>query len=153
MFALGVALSDLEPNDMRTDMDQEEYEETKRDTLEQLEEFSRSLKKFSDGDLTLIDSVNAMQLVSEPRKSTQLNPTQLNSLSTHSQLIPNSTSIQTQFTSNNCSNSNPFQAIRAAISQAFKTPEVIRLFAKKQPDQLRIKLAQVCTKAICLVDS
>jgi len=32
-------------------------------------------------------------------------------------------------------------AIQAAISQAFKTPEVIRLFAKKQPDQLRKRLA------------
>lgn len=36
-----------------------------------------------------------------------------------------------------------FQAIQAAISQAFQTPEVIRLFAKKQPDQLRTKLAVV----------
>lgn len=37
-----------------------------------------------------------------------------------------------------------FQAIQAAISQAFKTPEVIRLFAKKQPGQLRTRLAEVC---------
>lgn len=35
------------------------------------------------------------------------------------------------------------QAIQAAISQAFKTPEVIRLFAKKQPGQLRTRLAEV----------
>jgi hypothetical protein len=34
-------------------------------------------------------------------------------------------------------------AIQAAISSAFKTPEVIRLFAKKQPDQLRIRMSQV----------
>ncbi|XP_066547450.1 protein LZIC [Amia ocellicauda] len=34
-------------------------------------------------------------------------------------------------------------AIQAAISQAFKTPEVIRLFAKKQPGQLRIRLAEM----------
>uniref|UniRef100_A0A672M477 Protein LZIC-like n=1 Tax=Sinocyclocheilus grahami TaxID=75366 RepID=A0A672M477_SINGR len=33
-------------------------------------------------------------------------------------------------------------AIQAAISQAFKTPEVIRLFAKKQPGQLRTRLAE-----------
>ena len=33
------------------------------------------------------------------------------------------------------------QAIQAAISEAFKTPEVIRLFAKKQPDLLRKKLS------------
>lgn len=35
------------------------------------------------------------------------------------------------------------QAIQAAISQAFKTPEVIQMFAKKQPDQLREKLFQI----------
>jgi len=35
------------------------------------------------------------------------------------------------------------QAIQAAISEAFRTPEVIRLFAKKQPGQLRERLAQV----------
>lgn len=40
-----------------------------------------------------------------------------------------------------------FQAIQAAISQAFKTPEVIRLFAKKQPGQLRTRLAEVSTLA------
>ncbi|VDH93720.1 Hypothetical predicted protein, partial [Mytilus galloprovincialis] len=33
-------------------------------------------------------------------------------------------------------------AIQAAISQAFKTPEVIRLFAKKQPGQLRQRLSE-----------
>ena len=35
------------------------------------------------------------------------------------------------------------QAIQAAISDAFKTPEVIRLFAKKQPGQLRQRLTDV----------
>jgi len=35
------------------------------------------------------------------------------------------------------------QAIQAAISEAFKTPEVIRLFAKKQPGQLRQRLTEV----------
>uniref|UniRef100_UPI00398E6488 protein LZIC isoform X1 n=1 Tax=Pristiophorus japonicus TaxID=55135 RepID=UPI00398E6488 len=34
-------------------------------------------------------------------------------------------------------------AIQAAISQAFKTPEVIRMFAKKQPGQLRTRLAEM----------
>ena len=32
-------------------------------------------------------------------------------------------------------------AIQAAVSDAFKTPEVIRLFALRQPDQLRSRLA------------
>ncbi|CAH3155935.1 protein LZIC-like [Pocillopora verrucosa] len=34
-------------------------------------------------------------------------------------------------------------AIQAAISEAFKTPEVIRLFAKKQPGQLRQRLSEM----------
>ena len=37
------------------------------------------------------------------------------------------------------------QAIQAAISEAFKTPEIIRLFAKKQPGQLRQRLTDVST--------
>lgn len=35
------------------------------------------------------------------------------------------------------------QAVRAAISDAFKTPEVIRLFAGKKPAMLRQRLAQI----------
>ncbi len=34
-------------------------------------------------------------------------------------------------------------ALQATISQAFKTPEVIRMFAKKQPDALRKRLAEL----------
>lgn len=34
-------------------------------------------------------------------------------------------------------------ALQAAVSQAFKTPEVIRMFAQKQPDQLRSRLASL----------
>jgi len=40
------------------------------------------------------------------------------------------------------------QAIQAAISQAFKTPEVIRMFAKKQPRQLRTRLAEVIVSVL-----
>lgn len=35
------------------------------------------------------------------------------------------------------------QATRAAISQAFKTPEVIRLFGRREPKLLREKLNNV----------
>lgn len=34
-------------------------------------------------------------------------------------------------------------AIQAAIKKAFHTPEVIKLFAKKQPEALRIRLANL----------
>jgi len=43
------------------------------------------------------------------------------------------------------------QAIQAAISEAFKTPEVIQMFAKKQPGQLRQKLAEVCSMNVMLL--
>ena len=34
-------------------------------------------------------------------------------------------------------------AIQGAVSQAFKTPEVIKMFANKQPAQLRMRLKQL----------
>lgn len=80
----------------RNDLDIDEYEETKTETIEQLKEFNDSLIKFKKGDITLIDEISSFQL-----------------------------------------------AIQAAISNAFRTPEIIRLFAKKQPTQLRLRLADV----------
>lgn len=47
----------------RNDLDSDEYEETKRETLEQLEEFSQSLSELRSGNMTLIDELNRMQLV------------------------------------------------------------------------------------------
>ncbi|XP_059960790.1 protein LZIC-like [Mesoplodon densirostris] len=85
-------LQDLE--ECREELDTDEYEEIKKETLEQLSEFNDSLKKIMSGNMTLVDELSGMQL-----------------------------------------------AIQAAISQAFKTPEVIRLFAKKQPGQLWTRLA------------
>ncbi|GFN96480.1 protein lzic-like [Plakobranchus ocellatus] len=87
-------LSDLE--ECKDDLEPEEYEETKSETVEQLKEFQENLTKMLQGNLSLVDELNSMQL-----------------------------------------------AIQAAISDAFKTPEVIRLFAKKQPGQLRTRLADI----------
>jgi hypothetical protein len=42
----------------RDDLSPEEYEETKRDTIEQLNEFNQSLSKMKSGNLSLIDDVN-----------------------------------------------------------------------------------------------
>ncbi|MEQ2185981.1 hypothetical protein GOODEAATRI_024015 [Goodea atripinnis] len=47
----------------REELDEEEYEETKKETLEQLEEFNDSLKKIMTGDMTLVDELGGMQLV------------------------------------------------------------------------------------------
>ncbi|XP_053207611.1 protein LZIC-like [Panonychus citri] len=87
-------LSDLE--ECREELDDEEYEETRSQTLEQLKEFNDYLNDIVSGNITLVDQLGAYQL-----------------------------------------------AIQAAISSAFKTPEVIRMFARKQPDQLRIKLSEL----------
>jgi len=46
-----------------------------------------------------------------------------------------------------------FQATQAAISEAFKTPEVIRMFAKKQPGQLRQRLNDVSLLVFVLFNS
>lgn len=47
----------------REELDADEYEETKRETLEQLREISDSLKKIMSGDMTLVDELSGMQLV------------------------------------------------------------------------------------------
>ncbi|GAM20603.1 hypothetical protein SAMD00019534_037780, partial [Acytostelium subglobosum LB1] len=78
---------------MRSDLSAEEYEEGKKDTLEQMKEFELSLKKMMTGNMTLVSELGSVQL-----------------------------------------------AIQAAVSNAFKTPEVIKLFAKNDQGQLRNKL-------------
>ena len=45
-------------------MEQEEYDETKNETVEQLKEFQENLAKMLKGDISLVDELNAMQLVS-----------------------------------------------------------------------------------------
>lgn len=47
----------------REELDEEEYEETKKETLEQLSEFNESLKKLMSGNMTLVDELGGMQLV------------------------------------------------------------------------------------------
>jgi len=87
-------LADLE--ECKNELDEDEYEETKAETVDQLREFNETLSKIISGNMTLVDDLGSMQL-----------------------------------------------AIQAAISNAFKTPEVIRMFAKKQPGQLRQKLSEL----------
>lgn len=47
----------------REDLDEDEYEETKKETLEQLKEFKETLDKFAAGNVTLVDEISSMQLV------------------------------------------------------------------------------------------
>lgn len=87
-------LSDLE--ECKGDLDPQEYEESKVDTMEQLQELNQSLSKLLSGDMTLVDQLSSMQL-----------------------------------------------ATQAAISAAFQTPAVIRMFARREPQQLRERLAVI----------
>jgi len=89
-------LADLDQ--IKGEMDEAEYNEARQDTVDQLEEFSKSLDKMKSGEggLSLVDDLQRIQ-----------------------------------------------NAIKCAISQAFQTPEVIKFFAKKQPVQLRNRLAEV----------
>ena len=48
----------------RDDLDADEYNETRQDTIEQLKEFQQRLSRFSEGDLSLVDQFGATQLVS-----------------------------------------------------------------------------------------
>ena len=99
----------------REDFDDDEYEEAKAETLDQLKEFEQSLAKMvgrmgvavrpvltlragmqAGGDMSLVDSIGAMQL-----------------------------------------------AIQAAVSSAFKTPEVIRMMGKREPGQLRSRIGEL----------
>merc|ERR1712063_63979 len=84
--------------DLKEDLDPEEYEETRADTLQQLKEFQETLTRMTSGDNTLVSQLGSVQL-----------------------------------------------AIQAAVSEAFKTPEVIKLFAKKEPGQLRDRLEELKT--------
>lgn len=44
---------------------EDEYEEMKNETVEQLKEVKESLEKMKKGDVSLVDDLNAMQLVSD----------------------------------------------------------------------------------------
>ena len=87
-------LQDLE--DSKSELEVEEYEETRNETLAQMKEFEESLEKLEVGNLTLENEYTHLRL-----------------------------------------------AMQATVSQAFKTPEIIGLFAKKQPQQLRSHLEQL----------
>jgi hypothetical protein len=91
-------LKDLD--ELKAELDEEEYRSTRQETIAQLEHFETSLKNMMAGNLTLVSELGAIQL-----------------------------------------------AIRGAIRGAFRTPEVMAAFAKRQPGQLRQRLAAVDSAA------
>lgn len=54
-------LEDLE--ELRADIDDDEYEEVKQDTIEQLQEFQATLDRMMKGDMSLVDKLGKFQLV------------------------------------------------------------------------------------------
>lgn len=78
------------------EFDDDEYEETRAETLAQLETFKSSLARMASGDVTLTHELEVIK-----------------------------------------------SATQAAIKSAFKTPEILKLFALKQPGQLRERLSAV----------
>ena len=55
-------LADIE--EVKNEMDQSEYNDIKEETLEQLKEFNERLSKMISGNMTLVDQLGLMQLVS-----------------------------------------------------------------------------------------
>lgn len=53
-------LSDLE--ELRAELEDDEYIETKRDTLEQMEEFDAQLRALMDGDMSLVSALGQVKL-------------------------------------------------------------------------------------------
>lgn len=94
MHRLLTQLQDLD--EMKDDLEEDEYNESRADTLQQMQEFEQSLNKMLAGDMTLVDEIGHVQL-----------------------------------------------AIQSAIRQAFKSPEVMKMFAKKENGALRSRLAQL----------
>ncbi|VDM23479.1 unnamed protein product [Toxocara canis] len=95
----------------------EEYTEMKKDTMEQLKDLGETLDRMQCGDVTLIDQMTATRICPQPGDD----------------LYKVLTGVSRD-------------AIRAAISEAFRTPEIVAIFAKKQPALLRQKLMQTDTE-------
>lgn len=47
----------------RHELDEDEYEESKSEAMDQLKEFSETLNKIMSGNMTLVDELGSMQLV------------------------------------------------------------------------------------------
>lgn len=51
-------------NGIRDELDEDEYNETRNETIDQLDEFQKSLEHMKSGNMTLVDDLNRYQLVS-----------------------------------------------------------------------------------------
>jgi hypothetical protein len=105
-------LEDLE--ELRAELDDDEYDEVRADTMEQLEELRVQTDRLTKGDMSLVSSFGAMRLAME-----------VSGLCSDRRGGSTAPSAQ------------------AAIKSEARTPEIIRMFAAKQAPALRGKLAQL----------
>jgi hypothetical protein len=69
-------LQDIE--DMKADMDEDEYNTTRQETMDQLREFEVSLNKLSAGNMSLVDSIGSVQLAIQAAIRSSTSPEILN---------------------------------------------------------------------------
>ena len=112
-------LSDIE--EMKDDLDEDEYEETKQHTLHQLQAFQTDLNQMMAGDMTLVSDLNSMQLAIQ-------------------------TAVQTTFSANDSTFSvclclifcGPNRFLRCLPLASFAASlKAIKMFASAEPDALR----------------
>lgn len=106
-------------------MTDDEYKESKEDTEEQLVDFNERLSKITTGDITLLDKLSIINLVSI---------TFIDYYSFKYFAIINKLKILYV-----CF----IQATTAAIAKAFQTPYIIKMFAKNEPNALKDKRNQI----------
>eukprot|EP00899_Mesostigma_viride_P002467 jgi/Mesvir1/12220/Mv00448-RA.1 len=87
-------LSDLE--ELKQELEPDEYERDKQETLERIKEFNQYVDRLSAGDMTIVDGLASIKL-----------------------------------------------ALQAALASVVRTPEVLKMFAMKQPAQLRDRLTSL----------
>jgi hypothetical protein len=63
---------------MRDELDEEEYVNTRKETIEQMKEFEVSLKRLVEGNVTLVDSVGTAQLAIQAAIRSSTSPDILN---------------------------------------------------------------------------
>jgi Tol biopolymer transport system component len=63
---------------MREELDEEEYVNTRKETIEQMKEFEVSLKRLVEGNVTLVDSVGTAQLAIQAAIRSSTSPDILN---------------------------------------------------------------------------
>lgn len=122
-------LSDLD--ELRAELDDAEYAETRRDTMEQIAEFDESLKRMLDGDMTLVSALGQIKLAAEAAIKNAFKSAR----SARRAYFSASAALARARVRHPLCLSPPFPPRTA--------PEVIAMFAKREPAALRGRLAKL----------